>query len=320
MTASPSVDTLNFCVGADTSITYTATFTNVSSSDYTISWNVNGTDSSAVTGLQLTVKIGASGKYKVACTAIREGYPTLMDTIVTYVNVIGSLTDVDGNNYSVLQFGSQCWMTENLRTTKYSDGTVIPLNNSNFAPSRYIPDNDEDNVSTYGYLYNWKAMIGNSTPSDMEEGSIGEQGVCPTGWHLPSWYEWYVLLDYVSGQSEYLCGGNENNIVKALASTTGWQSPADMPYDCKAGYEPESNNATGFNALPAGQYMTSYGGIRYFSKWACFGSASLNPVEGWGDWPYFVGLDYNVSAPRDQELFQYYGYYEWGVSVRCVRN
>ena len=324
LTASPAVDNLVVCTGSDTAIIYTATFTNVNSDDYTISWKVNGTDSSAVTGPQLAVRINASGVYKVTCTATREGYTPLKDSVVTQANVIGSLVDVDGNSYAVQQFGSQCWMTENLRTTKYSNGDDIPLNNVNnfYEPSRFYPNSDAANVSNYGYLYNWTAMKGSSTPSD--DVPSGVQGICPSGWHLPSAGEWDIFFEYIGNQSLYSCEENSNNIAKALASTSGWNEPTDGS-NCKVGYNQSSNNATGFNAVPAGRFYIfldyqSYPLPNYYGQWSCFGTSSLyNNV-----YPYYVYLDYNkpnVSA----SIFNNYGswdayYPEYAVSVRCVRD
>ena len=105
---------------------------------------------------------------------------------------IPTVTDYDGNVYQTVQIGLQCWMAENLRTTHFADGTFIPMgvvgDESNFTYYRYYPNGDSTIVNVYGYHYNWKtAMHGagssNSNPSN-------QQGVCPSGWHLPSRAEW----------------------------------------------------------------------------------------------------------------------------------
>ena len=74
--------------------------------------------------------------------------------------------------------------------------------------------------ATYGLLYNWKAVTRNSSSSSSNPSNV--QGICPTGWHVPSDAEWTQLTNYVSSQSEYVCGNDEENIAKVLASTTGW--------------------------------------------------------------------------------------------------
>ena len=78
-----------------------------------------------------------------------------------------TVTDVDNNTYNTVQIGTQCWMKENLRTTRYANGTSIALGSSTSSTTayRYYPDNNSSNVSTYGYLYNWKALMGNSSSS-----------------------------------------------------------------------------------------------------------------------------------------------------------
>ena len=104
-------------------------------------------------------------------------------------------TDIDGNTYQSVIIGTQEWMSENLRTTKYSDGTAIPNvigntdweNLSTGAWCHY--DNDIDYESTYGKLYNWYAV---------ETGKL-----CPAGWHVPTHAEWteFASRSYLRGIS-----------------------------------------------------------------------------------------------------------------------
>ena len=157
--------------------------------------------------------------------------------------------DYDSNVYNTVQIGNQCWMKENLRTTHYADGTAIPYGNSglwDYAVPYYNVNPSVDTI-LYGYYYNWTAFMYGVGGS--ESNPSGVQGVCPTGWHVPSNAEWIQLMDYVSSRSEYTCGGHSNNIAKALASTEGWNT-----YDgeCVVGNNPSSNNATGFGVVPAG--------------------------------------------------------------------
>ena len=98
------------------------------------------------------------------------------------------VTDYDGNNYSTVLIGTQCWMAENLRTTHYANGVIIPMVNSTYGettdPYCYEPNNNGSNVSTYGYLYNWHAVMHGESSSNANPSGV--QGVCPTGWHVPS--------------------------------------------------------------------------------------------------------------------------------------
>ena len=215
------------------------------------------------------------------------------------------VTDIDGNVYKTVKLGNQVWMRENLRTTRYADGTLIPLGTEgNYVVAyRYYPDGNSANVSDYGYLYNWAAVMNGSASS--EANPSGVQGICPDGWHVPSDAEWTELTNYVKSQSQYVCGDYTGNIAKALASEVGWNSST---YNCAAGNNPSANNATGFSARPAGGYFGDYSG---FGNYANFWSATQNISNyAYGRFLYY-GYAY-VSRYNDYE--------DYGSSVRCVRN
>ena len=216
-------------------------------------------------------------------------------------------TDIDGNVYKTVKLGNQVWMAENLRTTRYADGTPIPLGTeaSHDEAYRYYPDDNSANVSTYGYLYNWAAVMKGSASS--ETNPSGVQGICPDGWHVPSDAEWIQLTNYVSSQSQYVCGGDEGYIyiAKALASEEGWNSSIN---NCAVGNNPSANNATGFSARPAGSYISGYVNFgNYANFWSATLSNSLNV--------YYPYLDYNVAL-----VCRFINYMGGGFSVRCVRN
>ncbi|MBQ9508069.1 MAG: hypothetical protein IJR53_01430, partial [Bacteroidales bacterium] len=214
-------------------------------------------------------------------------------------------TDFDGNIYDVIQIGQQCWMKENLRTTHYADGTSIALGSSTSSTTayRYYPNNNGDNVSTYGYLYNWKAVMGNSVSSDSVPSGV--QGICPRGWHVPSNAEWTQLTNYVSSQNEYVCGNNINNIAKALASTTGWN---DSPVDCATGNNPSTNNATDFGAMPAGNYEGTPVPLGTFSGyWSATQSNQSNALGR------SINIYYSVVNSLNKSKSNAY-------SVRCLRD
>ncbi len=171
-----------------------------------------------------------------------------------------TLTDIDGNVYNTVQIGQQCWMKENLRTTRYADNTPISLGDYyvDNTPYRYAPNNDEANVVSYGYLYNWTAAMHNFNSA--EPTPFGVQGICPNGWHVPSDAEWVQLTDYVSSQSEYVCGSDNTYIAKALAAATGWyEDEYSDGSECAVANVQSANNATGFSALPAGGIVYSFG-------------------------------------------------------------
>ncbi len=164
----------------------------------------------------------------------------------------GTVQDADGNTYNTVQIGNQCWMKENLKTTKYADGTeIVPGSvTSSDEAYWYYPNNNPSNKAVYGLLYNWRAMMHtNSFSSNIPS---GVQGICPIGWHIPSEPEWTQLFEYVSGRSKYQCNDNNEKIAKALASPWGWDSSSK---DCAVGHNSETNNATGFSVLPAGSHI-----------------------------------------------------------------
>ncbi len=216
-----------------------------------------------------------------------------------------AVTDVDGNSYDAVQIGNQVWMAENLRTTRYANGESISLgtSTSTTTPYRYNPNDDADNVSTYGYLYNWSAVMHGASSSSSNPSGV--QGICPTGWHVPSDAEWTQLTNYVSSQTQYQCNNSSENIAKALASTTGWNSSTET---CAVGNNPSTNNATGFSALPAGFYYGYYDG---FGDDALLWSAT--EVSD-GD-AYFRHLNYSYAGVIRLHSSKYDGF-----SVRCVRD
>ena len=218
-----------------------------------------------------------------------------------------TVTDRDGNIYNTVQIGNQCWMKENLRTTKYADGTSISQGSdySTTVGYWYYPNNSSSNKATYGLLYNWKAVMRNASSSSANPSGV--QGICPTGWYVPSDAEWTQLTDYVRKQCQYQCENEISsfNIAKALASTTGWTTSSSA---CDVGNGQESNNVTGFSALPAGQYGSydgDFGGCAYFWS-ATENGSSYTYIR------YFLYYDAGV--------IESYSYKGDGFSVRCLRD
>lgn len=184
-----------------------------------------------------------------------------------------TVTDIDGNVYQTVRIGSQCWMAENLRTTHYPNGDSILLydygNGWTTTPFRWYPNNDSSNVGTYGYLYNWRAVMNGEASSDASPSGV--QGLCPDGWHVPSSPEWTTLFDYMSNNGQYRCDQYSTTIAKALASTSGWDDFYGVR--CAVGNDPSVNNTSGFNALPAG-YSGGGGDGSQFGTSAYFWSAT----------------------------------------------
>ena len=198
----------------------------------------------------------------------------------------GTVTDASGNTYNTVVIGSQCWMKENLRTTKYNGGTDI-ANYYDYSTSG-IP------LERRGYLYDWNTVMNQS----------GDHDICPSGWHVPSEDEWDALLDFLRNHDEYICDNNSDNIAKALAATTDWES---TNYNCDPGNNLEGNNGSGFSAIPSGYYDGDYNDATYFFYFWASTYDDLNDegvsIDQWSSEVYLYSHDVND-----------------GLSVRCVRD
>jgi uncharacterized protein (TIGR02145 family) len=210
-----------------------------------------------------------------------------------------TVTDIDGNVYNVVQIGNQCWMKENLKTTKYRNGTTIPGNLSDAAWSSTTSgaqadyDNDAANTTIYGKLYNWYAV---ADPA----------GLCPTGWHVPSDSEWTVLISTLDPQggssgSSSIAGGLMKATGSLQAGTGLWESP-------NAG----ATNSSGFTGLPGGSRVSSGTFFYIGNKGFWWSSTHFSSTNAWLRYLY----DLNASVNR--------GYVNYskrnGFSVRCVRD
>lgn len=225
--------------------------------------------------------------------------------IPEFVCGTSTTTDIEGNTYNTILMGNQCWLSANMRSTKFADGVSIIQGHDNDESGEalwFYPDNDSTNKETYGLLYNWAAATNNYVV--FTNNPI--QGICPTGWHVPTSAEWNQLLGFVSNQVEFRCTEDDaDDIAKAMASTSGWKS---VPYECVPGNSQSSNNASGFNAFPAGGYYSSIGNIRYNAN---FWTASMVDMDN----AYYYYLSYNSNYVESDYTTKKRGY-----SVRCVRN
>lgn len=233
-----------------------------------------------------------------------------------------TLVDIDGNVYNTLRIGQQCWMRENLRTTRYADGTPILAGESASTTIGYwyYPMNVSTNMHNYGLLYNWSAVMHGTAGSTANPSGV--QGICPTGWHVPSDAECTQLFNYLKSQSQYWCGGDNSQIGRSLAATVGWDE-SGLPGPCVVGNNDLSqNNATGFGALPAGFYDSSatitigneYGGLGYVTFfWTATGTGTSYGYNN----IYYWGLHANYALVMHNDLYDSDGEAQ---SVRCVKD
>ena len=211
-------------------------------------------------------------------------------------------------------------MTQNLRSKKYYNGTTISQGPESTAVSTttanyYYPNGSSNtNTTQYGLLYNWKAVMNSSSSSTSNPSGV--QGICPTGWHVPSDAEIVQFVEFIRSHTEYACSSNSSSFSKALASTYGWTTETSS---CYPGYNQSSNNASGFNLPPAGYlYNGSTNNYRYFGNQAMIWSCTQGPnnqsvaytLRIYANDVYYSGSNASVS------------YENWTrpCSVRCVKN
>lgn len=221
----------------------------------------------------------------------------------------GSLTDVAGNVYKTLTIGTQTWMVENLKTTKYNNGDPIVNITDNDAwfyatTAAYCWLFNDQSFATsknYGALYNFYAV---------EKGNL-----CPTGWHVPTDTEWTTLENYLADNGynyDGTLGGGGSKIAKSLSIATGWYS-SDNSYVGSIGNTdyPEYRNKSGFSALPAscryrdGSFCQS---IDYISRW--WSSTKNGDYYSW--YRSITHESIGVYRGTDQDMA--------GASVRCVKD
>jgi uncharacterized protein (TIGR02145 family) len=195
------------------------------------------------------------------------------------------LKDFDGNVYTTVTIGTQVWMLENLKTTKYNDGTDIPnVTDSSVWSVLSTPaycwyeNNAAAYNNEYGGLYNWYVV------------NTGK--LCPKGWHIPTVAEWNILVNYLGGRT--IAG-------RKLKETgnTHWVNALT-----------EATNESGFTGLPGG-YCDFNGTFRFLGYNADYWSATeYNSTDA-----YVLDMYYEVSYLNIVNINKRYGF-----SVRCIKD
>lgn len=195
----------------------------------------------------------------------------------------GFVVDIDGNKYAIVQIGTQEWMAENLKTSRYNDGTPIPnvTDNADWealssgAFSYY--DNDISNNNSHGKLYNWYA--------------VGTGILCPRGWRIPNNSDWGELYDFLEGTA---VGGK-------MKSTTGWDAP-----------NIGATNESGFSAIGSGarNQFGSFNDLNLYSAWWAADSYEDNNALAW-----FRGIVHTEDGLEDGTTIK-----KRGFSCRCIKN
>jgi uncharacterized protein (TIGR02145 family) len=194
------------------------------------------------------------------------------------------VVDNDGNTYQTIIINDSEWMTENLRSFRYSNGdSVLIISDQSIWQSMNtgactIYNNDSLNLNNYGYLYNWYAV------SD-------SRNICPSGWHVPSHDEWTSLTDYLGGSA--IAGGKMKNIGAQF-----WTSP-----------NIGATNESGFNAVPGGyRDNASFGMIGVQGYWW----SSTEYDSGSATYRYLNNESTSIYGPINDKRD--------GFSIRCMKN
>lgn len=255
-------------------------------------------------GTFVCVMTGLTGatQYYVRAYAIKSGVTTYGNQITfsTYANP-GTVTDYDGNVYQTINIGGQIWMMENLKTTHYQDGTLIPEVPDSLAwyalatGASCSYQNSAQHLTTYGRLYNWYA-------------ATDAHNIAPTGWHVPTAAEYTALANYLG--TENVAGGKVKE-----SGLSHWNAP-----------NTGATNSSLFTALPGGaRFVTNCPNCTpaYFShlgiegNWWTSSTSSSDPNNA-------------LSRSADHTSTRFYrssyvagiGYYDkrTGYSIRCVKN
>jgi len=221
----------------------------------------------------------------------------------------GTVTDIDDNVYKTLKIGTQEWMVEDLKTTRYNDGTSIPLavddiEWSNLTTPCYCFYMDvASNKNIYGIIYNWY--------------TINTGKLAPVGWHVPTDVEWTKLEDYLIAKGYNYDGTTTGNkIAKSLASTTGWSSETGtIGWSLYSGIgtigdDLTKNNTSGFAGLPSfyRYFYGQFGSLGSDCRW--WSSSQESTSNAWSR--CLVFNESNMSSYNHSK--------KSGLSVRCVRD
>ena len=223
-----------------------------------------------------------------------EGWNGIIWVSLTGNVKVGTVTDIEGNSYKTITIGTQEWMTENLRTSQYNDGTVIDQITSDAIWEGLSSGawcwygNNNSYEVPYGKLYNWYA--------------VNTGNLCPTGWHVPTDTEWTILIDYLDPDDvDPTVVGTQSPVAGGKMKETGvthWNSP-----------NTGATNESGWSGLPGGTRNTN-GSFNHLGTNGYWWSAS---EFGGNAWIRLLSYnDDNANRPSIDERI--------GVSVRCLRD
>jgi uncharacterized protein (TIGR02145 family) len=237
--------------------------------------------SAPATGLLIFQTDGTSGFYYYSGAAWMPIHTGTTTTTTTTTTCPASFTDARDNEvYAVVEIGNQCWMAENLRYN--ASGSYL-------SPTTPHP--------IYGRLYNWATVMNGATTSSSNPSGV--QGICPSGWHLPSDAEWNELEMALGMPAADTAnnGWRGTDHGTKMKSTIGWYSSGN------------GTNASGFSVFPAGDYYS--GSFTNLGDYTNFWSSTENsPAYAWGRILYYGHT--GVNRANNSKAY--------GNSCRCIKD
>lgn len=199
-----------------------------------------------------------------------------------------TITDIEGNIYKTVQINNQIWMAENLKTTKFSNGDSIKKISSSdmwisYSQSAWCHLSfDEKNDCHLGKLYNFYSIQDN-------------RNVCPTGWHVPTNNDWYILCQALGG---FGYAGSKMKV----PSTYFWQENNTA-----------SNNQSGFTALPCPRFVDGVFDSSEFKTKAYWWTSSTDSSNFVYSYSIFIESQYELALIGQ-------GGNKSGIAVRCIKD
>ena len=226
---------------------------------------------------------------------------TLLSTLNPELSY-GKVSDIEGNEYHTIVVGTQTWMVENMRVTKFRNGDIIPAVTDNTkwfklktaAQCTYNNNTEANSIRKFGRLYNYYAVKDN-------------RNLAPVGWHVANAKDWNELENYLENNL-----GISKSVAQALASKADWEESQFL--SATGALDPETymniNNTSGLAALPSG-IREDYG---QFSSAGIFCAWWVsNEVDGKN--AGFRSLsNYGATIGKNQYNQTY------GLSVRCIKD
>ena len=219
---------------------------------------------------------------------------TVYGSVITFYTVLytngNGLTDIHGNQYPTIVLGTQEWLAENLRVTKYSNGDNIPnVTNGTWSSLttgayRWYNDDEANYKNNYGGLYNWYAVT-------------DSRKLCPSGWRSPNTADWATLSAFLGGPE--LAGGKMKSTRTSPLAHPRWDQP-------NAG----ATDISGFGGYPGG----------YCLHTGNFGESGLS-----GYWWNATPEGNNSATMRallntDDNLYADNSFRQAAFSARCIRE